>query len=73
MGGTSLSPVDGYACDALVFSLEDGFVTASWPGANGSVRLGTYEHVREMMRDFLAQSEVGDRLNGRQKDQAGTP
>ena len=64
MGEPNLSPVDGHACDALLFSLDDGFVFASWPGANGSVRLGTYDHVREMMRDFLAQSDVGDRLNG---------
>lgn len=64
MGEPNLSPAGGYASDAIVFSLDDGFVFASWPGANGSVRLGTYDHVREMMRDFLAQSDVGDRLNG---------
>ena len=64
MGDPHLSPVDGHASDALMFSLVDGYVFASWPGANGAVRLGTYAQVREMMRDFLAQSEVGDRLNG---------
>jgi len=67
MGGTHLSPANGHASHALLFSLEDGFVFASWPGASGSVRLGTYEDVREMMRDFLAQSEVGDRLSGERR------
>ncbi len=62
MGPRNVSPVDGPACDALVFSLAEGFVWASWPGASGSVRLGTHDHVREMMQDFLAQSDVGERL-----------
>ena len=50
------------ASDAVVFSLKDGYVWASWPGASGSVRLGTYENVLHMMRDFVAQSELGERL-----------
>src|SRR3982751_5374866 len=47
MGDPHLSPVDGHASDALMFSLVDGYVFASWPGANGAVRLGTYAQVRE--------------------------
>jgi hypothetical protein len=54
--------------EAVVFSLLNGFVWASWPGASGSVRLGRYEGVVDMMRDFLAQSELGDRLARANRD-----
>jgi len=46
----------------VVFSLIDGFVWASWPGTLTTIRLGPCETVTPMMRDFLAQSEVGERL-----------
>jgi|KBSMisStandDraft_5_1062788.scaffolds.fasta_scaffold5886894_1 hypothetical protein len=50
----------------LIFSLADGFVWASWAGSVPKVRLGEYEAVTAMMRDFLAQSELGERLaNGK--------
>ena len=41
------------ASDAVVFSLKDGYVWASWPGASGSVRLGTYENVLQKKEEWL--------------------
>ena len=52
----------GHLRDDLIFSLTDGFVWASWPGTVASVKLGTWESVTAVMRDFLAQCELGDRL-----------
>ena len=46
----------------IVFSSLDGRVWASWPGADASVNLGPLEDVTEIMRDFLAQCELGERL-----------
>jgi hypothetical protein len=46
----------------LIFSLVDGFVWASWPGTIASVKLGTQAPVTAVMRDFLTQCELGDRL-----------
>ncbi len=46
----------------LIFSLVDGFVWASWPGTTASVKLGNQESVTAVMRDFLAQCELGERL-----------
>jgi len=46
----------------VIFSLADDFVWASWPGTVSKVRLGTYEGVTAMMRDFIAQCELGERL-----------
>jgi hypothetical protein len=48
----------------IVFSLQDGEAWASWYGQSAPVRLGRQEEVAEMMEDFLAQLEVGKRLNG---------
>jgi len=48
----------------VVFSLEDGEVWASWYGRGRPVLLGSQEKVSSMMHDFLAQVEVGKRLNG---------
>jgi len=52
----------------VIFSLADDFVWASWPGTDSKVRLGRCEGVTAMMRDFLAQCELADRLtnDGRQ-------
>jgi hypothetical protein len=47
----------------LVFSLEKGEVWASWYGQNAPVLLGSQRKVAEMMEDFLAQVELGKRLN----------
>lgn len=50
--------------DEIIFSLRDGYVWASWPGTNASVRLGRYEMVPAMMRDFLEQDALGHRMMG---------
>ena len=50
---------------AIIFSLRDGYVWASWPDTEASVRLGRHEMVAGMMRDFLAQDALGDRLANR--------
>lgn len=47
----------------LVFSLEKGEVWASWYGHDVPVCLGSQRKVAEMMEDFLAQVQVGKRLN----------
>lgn len=47
---------------AVVFSLHDGFVWASWPGTEASVKLGRCEPVTAMMQDFLDQCALGERL-----------
>ena len=49
----------------IIFSLERGVALASLPGARIPVLLGPEEEVAEMMRDFLAQLEVGKRLTQR--------
>ena len=49
----------------IVFSLEKGEVWASWYGQGPPVRLGSQRKVSEMMQDFLAQVEIGKRLNRR--------
>ena len=49
----------------VVFSLEDGEVWASWYGRGRPVLLGSQDKVSSMMHDFLAQVEVGKRLNGK--------
>ena len=48
--------------EAIIFSLLDGYVLASWPGTDASVRLGRHELVAAMMQDFLAQDALGRRL-----------
>jgi len=58
---------DHLAHSGIVFSLEDGQAFASWYGPGSRVCLGPQEEVAEMMEDFLAQLELGKRLNGRAK------
>ena len=48
--------------EAIIFSLLDGYVLASWPGTDASVRLGRHAVVAAMMEDFLAQDALGRRL-----------
>jgi hypothetical protein len=52
----------GHLNDDLIFSLTEGYVWASWPGTVASVKLGSRAAVTAVMRDFLAQCELGDRL-----------
>lgn len=59
---TLLGSENGHLKDDLIFSLTEGYVWASWPGTVASVKLGTQATVRAVMRDFLAQCELGDRL-----------
>ena len=47
----------------IVFSLEKGEVWASWYGQGPPVLLGSQRKVSEMMQDFLAQEQLGKRLN----------
>jgi hypothetical protein len=55
------------ASDEIVFSLEKEEVWASWYGNETPVRLGPENRVSEMMEDFLAQVELGKRLDRRSK------
>lgn len=48
----------------IVFSLEGGQAWASWYGQTSPVQLGPHEEVAEMMQDFIAQLELGKRLQG---------
>jgi hypothetical protein len=55
------------ASNGLVFSREAGQACVSWHGGQSFVPLGPADEVEVMMRDFLAQQEVGRRLR-REKD-----
>jgi len=46
----------------ICFSSLNGFVWASWPETDATVRLGRSEMVANMMRDFLAQEALGEML-----------
>jgi uncharacterized protein (DUF2237 family) len=46
----------------IIFSLRDDFVWATWPETEAAVRLGRHHIVASMMRDFLAQDALGERL-----------
>jgi hypothetical protein len=54
----------------VVFSRKHGQACVSWHGGRSFVPLGQADEVEEMMRDFLAQQEVGRRLI-RQNDMRG--
>ena len=56
--GRGINRIEG----GIVFSLEKGDVWASWYGQGAPIRLGSQRKVSEMMRDFLAQLELGKRL-----------
>jgi hypothetical protein len=48
----------------LVFSRRAGQACVSWYGGRSFVPLGPADEVEAMMRDFLAQQELGRRLSG---------
>jgi hypothetical protein len=50
------------AAQGIVFSQEGGQVYASWYGGSAFVPLGSEAEVTKMMRDFLAQADVGRKL-----------
>jgi len=47
----------------VIFSEEKGQAWAHWQGDRPSLPLGPHEEVAEMMEDYLAQVELGKRLN----------
>lgn len=53
----------GPSGSGIIFSLEKGEVWASWHGSGPPLRLGSQDRVESMMEDFLAQGELGKRLN----------
>ena len=56
--------------DGVFFSLENGQAWASWPTAGFHLRLGPQDDVAEMMKDFVAQVELGKRLNRQMQSDA---
>lgn len=46
----------------VMFSLKNGQAWASWPTAGFHLSLGPRDDVAEMMKDFVAQVELGKRL-----------
>jgi hypothetical protein len=60
---TRLSAAPG----GIIFSLEKGEAWASWYGGETPICLGPEDEVAEMMRDFLAQRELGKRLMGQRR------
>jgi len=49
----------------IIFSLEKEQAWATWSGSGRPLRLGPESEVAAMMQDFLAQLELGKRLNDR--------
>ena len=58
------------AANGIFFSLENGQAWASWPTTGFHLRLGPQDDVAEMMKDFVAQVELGKRLNGETQREA---
>lgn len=58
----SKSRVADESAGGIVFSLEQDQVWASWYGSGPPMRLGSRNRVGAMMKDFLAQEELADRL-----------
>jgi Domain of unknown function (DUF4118) len=48
--------------EGIIFSLDQGHAWASWYKTGSRVRLGSKDEVAEMMKDFLSQVELGERL-----------
>lgn len=60
---TALEDLAGPAAGGgAFFSLKEGQVWASWPASGFHLRLGKTEDVTRMMQDFVAQTELGERL-----------
>ena len=62
-------PHDTFKDIALVLSLRDDQVWASWPDDRVAIRMGEHDAVLAVMRDFIRQSELGERLT--RNDRAG--
>jgi hypothetical protein len=61
----------GNSTNGIVFSLRDGEVWASWYGEPVPLRLGSRRKVSEMMKDFLEQEALGERLIRRYSGESG--
>lgn len=55
----------------IIFSLKDGQACVSWEDGPAFVPLGRGDEVAEVMREFLAQQAVGERLSRRSSSRAG--
>ncbi|MFL6735103.1 MAG: hypothetical protein ACJ8EY_10455 [Sphingomicrobium sp.] len=49
--------------ETIIFSLVEERVWASWPATNGLLELGPSDAVIYMMRDFIAQCDLGEHLS----------
>jgi hypothetical protein len=49
----------------IIFSLRDGFVWASWASTDCVIRLGRHDMITNVMRDFLAEDNLAERLGTR--------
>ena len=49
----------------LILSSRQGFVWASWPDTEATLRLGSHDNVVAVMQDFLAQVALGSTLRER--------
>lgn len=65
MGGSQRISDNGVGTNnGVIFSFVDGFVWVSWLGSVSMVRVGDYDTVATAMRDFIAQCELAERLEG---------
>lgn len=68
MTAERLSKLHDDACGReleIIFSSRDGYVWASWPDTDLSLKLGRHDMVAAMMENFLAQDALGKRLEKR--------
>lgn len=56
--------------DSVIFSTENGLVWAHLPDSVAPVALGSVDAVTYMMRDFLAQCDLGVRLDRPRQSQS---
>ena len=61
--GQKISGSNGaYPDEYVIFSFNDGYVWASWPDTVAKVRIGSHDAVIAAMVDYMAQSELAERL-----------
>ena len=58
----TLDPVTDEHSHRVIFSERQGEAWAHWDGKRPSVKLGPHKKVAEMMEDYVAQVELGERL-----------
>jgi len=51
----------------VIFSEEKGHAWAHWHGDRPSLPLGPHDEVADMMEDYIAQVELGNRLTGQKR------